>query len=117
MIERLLINPTKESVSSIGWILVRSHEQKIKDEDTTPPIESFTTGFKGASIDTLVDFQTSQVPEYTGMLTPETCAVLDKRSEKDDSVIIIHQMTSYPDKDPEDLDPDPSLGKKEWKQW
>ena len=117
MIERLILNPTKESAPSTGWILVRSYEQKIEDEDTTPPIESFTSGFKGTSIDTLADFQTSQVPEYTGMLTPETFAVLDERSEKDDSVIIVHRMTSYPDKDPEDLDPDPSLEKKEWTQW
>ena len=51
------------------------------------------------------------------MLTPGTFAVLRERSEKDGSVTIVHQMASYPDKDLEDLDPGPSLGKKEWKQW
>ncbi|KAL9096638.1 MAG: hypothetical protein Q9165_001125 [Trypethelium subeluteriae] len=95
------------------WTLTREPSQVVKDEETEVPIESFSTGFKGTYIDSLADFVTSHIPEPVGMLAPFTFAVLDKRSERNDNVLLMHQVTSYPDCDPEDTDPDPSTAKTE----
>ncbi|KAF2236805.1 hypothetical protein EV356DRAFT_497718 [Viridothelium virens] len=117
VIDRLITKSQSHSPSFNCWTLIRGPSQAVKDEETPVPVESFSTGFKGASIDSLAGFVTSRIPEPVGLLTPYTFAVLDERSERDDTVLLVHQVTSYPDKDPEDTNPDPSTAKKEWKQW
>lgn len=117
----LITQSQRTEGSSNCWTLIKNPEQTDIDGNGTPlPITPYKTGYKDASVDTLTSDVRRRVPEYVGLLTPRTFAILDERSARDQTVLLVHEFETMPDdgleEDGGEEENEENL-QKEWKQF
>lgn len=79
-----------ENEAGITRTLVRDPSQRAFEENmnTPTPVEEFRTGFVNASMESLQAFTEEHHPRGFG--TPDTFPVIDGRSPRDNTVVIVH---------------------------
>lgn len=73
---------------------------------TTPPVQSFETGFLNFDREQIRSFIANRLPTASGFLEPGQYALLDERSAKDHTVVLGIACSSLHDRDPDAMTED-----------
>ncbi|KAI9804659.1 MAG: hypothetical protein M1833_006734 [Piccolia ochrophora] len=114
-----LLHQSQQTIAGHNcWSLVRNPNQHELETPTHVPVSNFQTGFEGASIDALGTWMTdrcSRMPEGWNPIEDRTFGVLDQRSARDETMLVVRWFTTWPQECIERCDPDPERKIEGWK--
>lgn len=93
-VNELLKMAEEDAKSDNIWTLIRNHSQKRADKPSEAPIEDFETSFTDASLEDLgafcrEKFKPQKTPQGQVPISSEEFAIMDKRTLKDDTVLLV----------------------------
>lgn len=81
-------------IFEVQWILIRTPNQEFSQDQTTPPVEPFETGFMSASIESIGQHllirldEAEKSGEPTNQFVKQFFGVLDERSIRDRTLLL-----------------------------
>ena len=93
-INKLLQAAEQSSKAGNVWTLIRNNAQKSAEKPTEQPVEDFETSFKKASLETLGKFCKDKFSQdnpksQKPYIADEDYAVMDERTLKDDTILLV----------------------------